>query len=342
MSTVIDTIERAQLRRVPRFQAGDRLRVHFQVDRGHAPAHPGLRGRRDQAPGPRRARDVHGPQAVVRRRRRAHVPAALAEDRADRGRRARRRPPREALLPARPRRQGAPACASAATSVPRRSSSPACCTRPRAPRRSAGATARPAGRGRAEAAVEETEARSTRTRRSPEARRREEEPEAPEEARPSADPEADGRGDSARRRETATVSRLRPSRVSLRRLARGNQVVELVLIVAVALGLAFAIQAFVVKPYRIPSGSMEPTLAIGQRVLVDRHRQRLLRPVGRRHRRLPPAGGRRRGARSAGETAQVRRRRATRPTPSEAKRHELHQARRRRAGRHDHDRRTAT
>jgi signal peptidase I len=58
--------------------------------------------------------------------------------------------------------------------------------------------------------------------------------------------------------------------VSLRRLARGNQVVEFVLIVAIALALAFGLQAFVVKPYKIPSGSMEPTLAIGQRVLVDR------------------------------------------------------------------------
>jgi signal peptidase I len=58
--------------------------------------------------------------------------------------------------------------------------------------------------------------------------------------------------------------------VSLRRLARGNSVVEFILIVALALALAFAIQAFVVKPYRIPSGSMEPTLRIGQRVLVDR------------------------------------------------------------------------
>jgi large subunit ribosomal protein L19 len=34
MSGVIDTIERAQLRRVPKFQAGDRLRVHFQVVEG--------------------------------------------------------------------------------------------------------------------------------------------------------------------------------------------------------------------------------------------------------------------------------------------------------------------
>jgi large subunit ribosomal protein L19 len=34
MSTVIDSLERAQLRRVPSFQAGDRLRVHFQVIEG--------------------------------------------------------------------------------------------------------------------------------------------------------------------------------------------------------------------------------------------------------------------------------------------------------------------
>jgi len=34
MSGVIDSIERAQLRRVPSFQAGDRLRVHFQVVEG--------------------------------------------------------------------------------------------------------------------------------------------------------------------------------------------------------------------------------------------------------------------------------------------------------------------
>jgi signal peptidase I len=46
--------------------------------------------------------------------------------------------------------------------------------------------------------------------------------------------------------------------------------IELGAIIAVAVGLALAIQAWIVKPYRIPSGSMEPTLAIGQRVLVDR------------------------------------------------------------------------
>jgi large subunit ribosomal protein L19 len=34
MSTVIENLERAQLRRVPNFDAGDRLRVHFQVIEG--------------------------------------------------------------------------------------------------------------------------------------------------------------------------------------------------------------------------------------------------------------------------------------------------------------------
>jgi signal peptidase I len=47
-------------------------------------------------------------------------------------------------------------------------------------------------------------------------------------------------------------------------------VVELVVIVAFAVGLALVIQAFLVKPYVIPSGSMIPTLEKGQRVLVQR------------------------------------------------------------------------
>jgi signal peptidase I len=51
--------------------------------------------------------------------------------------------------------------------------------------------------------------------------------------------------------------------------SRGS-LIELVTIVAVALGLALGIQAFLVKPFRIPSESMVPTLEVGQRVLVDR------------------------------------------------------------------------
>ncbi len=49
-----------------------------------------------------------------------------------------------------------------------------------------------------------------------------------------------------------------------------GSLIELVVIVAVALGVALGIQAFLVKPFRIPSESMVPTLEIGQRVLVDR------------------------------------------------------------------------
>jgi signal peptidase I len=41
-------------------------------------------------------------------------------------------------------------------------------------------------------------------------------------------------------------------------------------IVAMAIGLALGIQAFLVKPYQIPSPSMEPTLVPGERVLVNR------------------------------------------------------------------------
>ena len=54
--------------------------------------------------------------------------------------------------------------------------------------------------------------------------------------------------------------------------------VELVTIVAVALGLALGIQAFLVKPFRIPSESMVPTLSISQRVLVDRVSYRFSNP----------------------------------------------------------------
>jgi signal peptidase I len=63
---------------------------------------------------------------------------------------------------------------------------------------------------------------------------------------------------------TTTSKRVkRPSSAS-------GSLLELVMIVAVALGLALGIQAFLVKPYRIPSESMEPTLVKGQRILVNR------------------------------------------------------------------------
>ena len=84
-----------------------------------------------------------------------------------------------------------------------------------------------------------------------------------------------------------------------------GSLLELILIVAVALGLALGIQAFLVKPYRIPSESMVPTLQIGQRVLVNRIGARFTTPkvgevvvfhppagAGREHLRLRPAARR--------------------------------------------------
>jgi signal peptidase I len=54
------------------------------------------------------------------------------------------------------------------------------------------------------------------------------------------------------------------------RKSLASSALELAIIVVVAVGLALGIQAFLVKPYKIPSGSMEPTLHIGQRILVNR------------------------------------------------------------------------
>ena len=51
---------------------------------------------------------------------------------------------------------------------------------------------------------------------------------------------------------------------------RGRTIVEYVVLAVVAVAVALLIQAFLVKPYRIPSASMEDTLLIGDRVLVDR------------------------------------------------------------------------
>ena len=56
-----------------------------------------------------------------------------------------------------------------------------------------------------------------------------------------------------------------------RRHARAvRSAVETLATVAVAVALALGIQAFLVKPYRVPSLSMWPTLEKHQRILVDR------------------------------------------------------------------------
>jgi signal peptidase I len=55
-----------------------------------------------------------------------------------------------------------------------------------------------------------------------------------------------------------------------REKSTAGSLIEFVVIIVVALGLAILIQAFLVKPFRIPSPSMVPTLDVGQRVLVNR------------------------------------------------------------------------
>src|SRR3954451_5153361 len=58
--------------------------------------------------------------------------------------------------------------------------------------------------------------------------------------------------------------------------ARRSTLFETVFLLIVAIGLAVALQAYAVKPYKIPSGSMEPTLHVGDRVLVNRFAHRVL------------------------------------------------------------------
>ncbi len=53
---------------------------------------------------------------------------------------------------------------------------------------------------------------------------------------------------------------------------------EVLLTIGAALLLAFLVQQFLVKPFKIPSGSMENTLKCGDRVLVDRLSYRFTDP----------------------------------------------------------------
>jgi signal peptidase I len=54
-----------------------------------------------------------------------------------------------------------------------------------------------------------------------------------------------------------------------------RRLLELVASIATAVFFALVIQAYAVKPYRIPSESMYPTLKVGQRVVVNRFAHRI-------------------------------------------------------------------
>src|SRR6516162_8527980 len=67
-----------------------------------------------------------------------------------------------------------------------------------------------------------------------------------------------GRGGRSRGRHAAPPTR------------NNRWVVELLAVVAVAIVIAVLLRTFVVATYSIPSGSMEPTLQIGDRIVVDK------------------------------------------------------------------------
>ncbi len=52
--------------------------------------------------------------------------------------------------------------------------------------------------------------------------------------------------------------------------SRGRWLVEALVVIVAALAVAFLLRTFVVQTYSIPSGSMEPTLMIGDRIVVDK------------------------------------------------------------------------
>jgi signal peptidase I len=68
--------------------------------------------------------------------------------------------------------------------------------------------------------------------------------------------------DPARGASTSTKGRKKAS--------TSRTILEYLVLAVVAITVALLIQAYLVKPYRIPSASMETTLMIGDRVLVDR------------------------------------------------------------------------
>ena len=246
MTTVIDSLERSQLRRVPAFQAGDRVRVHFQVIEGTRRRTQVFEGvvikrqgegvretftvrKQSFGVGVERTFPVHSPKIErievaargdVRR-------AKLYYLRGRVGKRARVRErryvgPEEIVEAGLLHDPAAAAAAAADDEVPGDAVDEQALAEAR--------RGRGAGRGR-----------SRGPRRRP--------PRRPRPPRP--------------RPPTTTRSVERGSSAS-------SSLLELVMIVVVALGLALGIQAFLVKPYRIPSGSMVPTLEIDQRVLVNR------------------------------------------------------------------------
>jgi large subunit ribosomal protein L19 len=293
MSTVIDSLERAQLRRVPTFGPGDRVRVHFQVIEGQRRRTQVFEGvvikrqgqgvretftvrKQSFGVGVERTFPVHSPKIerieVAARGDVRRAKLYYLRDRVGKAARVRERrytgpeekvvpgllhDPAAEALPPRPLPPRPP--------LPRRPPPRPLLRRPPLPTpqpRTPTArppTARPPRRPRTRSSPPRTRssrpptertpwkpprpAPRPRTRRAPRAT-----------PRPTRAPSAASGRDCVAKSEKSTA----------------GSFVELVVIVAIALGLALGIQAFLVKPYRIPSESMVPTLEVGQRVLVNR------------------------------------------------------------------------
>lgn len=58
----------------------------------------------------------------------------------------------------------------------------------------------------------------------------------------------------------------------------GRWLIETVLLVLLAFAIAFGIRTFVVEPFIVPTGSMIPTIQIGNRVLAEKITYRFVRP----------------------------------------------------------------
>ena len=71
-------------------------------------------------------------------------------------------------------------------------------------------------------------------------------------------------------REDLTDPPAPPDPPSRWRRVRQHAVVDLLITLLVAVGVAYGVQRWVVKPYRIPTGSMEHTLDIGDRLIAAR------------------------------------------------------------------------
>ena len=87
MTNVIDTLAAATKRDdLPEFRPGDTLKVDVKVVEGNRSRVQVFQGVCIRDPGFRRRPHLHGPQGLLRRRRRAHLPAAHPDHRQDRGR----------------------------------------------------------------------------------------------------------------------------------------------------------------------------------------------------------------------------------------------------------------